>query len=185
VFRSSGLIRESSQEPFAVKNSRIWSTLPRSCPVGTRSFRSHFASVLGSILNCVASSFWLTPCPSRCRANASPTDVAGGLGSYPRNRMTLGQNVKPGALRPFDQLATFVAPVPIWLATSCHSRPRSSRRRCRWSPKVLRTLGYPAGRRSTLRVALAKGNAGMRVGDSRQHESRVLCRSSRRARTLR
>jgi len=55
--------------------------------VGMRSSLSHLATVLGSTRSTAANSCWERPVLRDGRFKAAPSEVALGLGSYPRNRM--------------------------------------------------------------------------------------------------
>ena len=75
--------------------------------------------------------------------------------------MTAGKCLRPGARRAVSQLATVVASTPRRCAVFFWVSPRSSIRFFKWSAKVLRAQGDPGLVRSSVRVTLQKGNAGM------------------------
>src|SRR5260370_1015439 len=87
--------------------------------------------------------------------------------------MMLGQGLKSGPPRCCIQLwkADSLTPIRLAAAFCVVSRPRI--RLCKWSLKLLRAQGYPGFFRSTARVAVQKGNAGMPVGDGWKHQARV------------
>ena len=84
---------------------------------------------------------YVTPSTLLAACTRSPSVRGGGCGSYPRKRMIARQCRIPGAVCPDSQLRTVCVQTPRVLAVSAWVRPRSSRARLRWFPRVERSLG--------------------------------------------